>query len=70
MDNHINEKCIIIPIIVRPSDFSDLEFAKFQAFPTDAKAINTWDNQDLAWQNVIKGLKKSIKYVQEGNLKR
>lgn len=50
----------IISIIVRPCDWVDCEFAKFQAVPQNAKPITLWDNQDTAWLDVIDGIKKTL----------
>ena len=48
----------IIPIVVRPSDLSQLKISKFQALPKDARPISKWDDKDEAWLNVIQGLKR------------
>lgn len=50
----------IISIIVRPCDWNDCEFAKFQAVPKNAHPITLWDNQDSAWLDVIDGIKKTL----------
>ena len=50
-------KQIIIPILVRACDFSSLHLSRFQALPTGAKPITSWENLDEAWLNVTKGIK-------------
>ncbi len=50
----------IISIIVRPCDWHECKFSKFQAVPKDAKPITLWDNEDSAWLDAITGLKKHI----------
>jgi len=49
---------IIIPVLVRACDFSSLHLSRFQALPTGAKPITSWDNLDEAWLNVTEGIKK------------
>lgn len=50
----------IISIVVRPCDWEDCEFSKFQAAPKDAKPITKWTDRDEAWLNVVQSIKKYI----------
>ncbi|MBN7820067.1 TIR domain-containing protein [Bowmanella yangjiangensis] len=50
----------IISIVVRPCDWEDCEFSKFQAAPKDAKPITRWEDRDEAWLNVVQSIKKHI----------
>ncbi|MBV9228495.1 MAG: toll/interleukin-1 receptor domain-containing protein, partial [Chloroflexi bacterium] len=50
----------VIPIVLRPTDWKDAPFAHLQALPTDARAITTWSNQDEAFLDVVKGLRRVI----------
>lgn len=58
---HNNGEAIIIPVIIRPCDFSNLEIGKLQALPTGGKPISKWDDKDEAWLDVLNGIKKVIK---------
>lgn len=51
------EACII-PIILRPVDFSGIPFSEFQALPKDGKPVTSFKNQDEAWVNISKGIHK------------
>lgn len=64
---HDSKQSIVIPIILRPSDWTDAPFSKLQALPKDALAITLWDNEDEAWLNVASGIKASIAEI--NNLK-
>ena len=57
MKRHHDGEAIIIPVILEPCDWSWLPFAKFQAFPKDARAITTWDNQNEAFLDVAAGIR-------------
>jgi len=57
---HENE-IIILPIILRPFDFENSGFNQFKTLPKDGRAITTWENQDLAFLDVVKGLEMVIK---------
>jgi hypothetical protein len=59
-------KAWVIPIIVRPCEFSGTPFAKLQALPTDAKPVTIWGNSDKAWLNVQQGIAKAVKEIAAG----
>ncbi|MEM5504720.1 toll/interleukin-1 receptor domain-containing protein [Shewanella frigidimarina] len=61
---HKEKKAQLIPIIIRPVDWTDSELSKLQGLPKDALAISSWSNADEAWVNVISGLKKHIQLFQ------
>ena len=63
MERHESNQAIVIPIILRPSDWSDAPFASIQALPREAQAVTKWDNEDEAWQDVVSGIKKSIEKI-------
>lgn len=50
----------IIPVILRPCDWYDQTYKKFQALPANAVPITMWDNEDEAFMSVVSGLKKLI----------
>lgn len=60
LEKHAAGTARIISIIVRPCDWGDCEFSKFQAVPKDALPISKWDNEDSAWLDAVKGLKRHI----------
>ncbi|BBE49860.1 hypothetical protein OYT1_ch0287 [Ferriphaselus amnicola] len=57
---HEEGRAKLIPILVRPCDWSCSELSKFQAVPKDAKPITTWPNPDEAWLDVISGIKRQL----------
>lgn len=52
-----NNKLIIIPIIIRPIEMSQLELKCFQVVPSGAEPVVKWANRDEAWVDVLKELK-------------
>ena len=50
----------VIPLLVRPVDWTDAPFAHLQALPTDAKAISSWQNKDTALVDVAAGIRRVI----------
>jgi ATP-dependent Clp protease ATP-binding subunit ClpA len=65
LDNHEQGRARVIPVIVRPTDWTGTPFSKLQALPENAKPVTTWANRDMAWLNVTKGIRKAIEELQE-----
>jgi tetratricopeptide (TPR) repeat protein len=57
---HEENSARVIPIIIRPCDWSHTPFARLQSLPRDGKPITTWENQDVAWHNVAAGIRRAI----------
>lgn len=61
---HASKTATLIPIIVRPCEWEDSPFSKFHALPKDAKAVNLWTPEDLAWKDIAQKLKKTFDETQ------
>ncbi len=57
---HESGEAIVIPIILRPVQWDIAPFGALQALPSDGKPITTWNNQDEAWLDVVKGVQQAI----------
>ena len=53
------EACVI-PIILKPVDWSGAPFGKLQALPKNAKPITRWDDPDEALLDVAQGIRKVV----------
>ena len=60
MQRHDAGEACVIPIILRPSGWEKTPFSKLQALPTDAKAVTLWENQDEAFLDIARGIRKTI----------
>jgi len=58
VERHDRGEARVIPIIVQPADWEWAPFGKLQALPKDARPITTWPNQDEAWLDVARGIRK------------
>ncbi|MBD2290790.1 AAA-like domain-containing protein [Microcystis wesenbergii FACHB-1317] len=47
----------VIPIILKPVDWSGAPFGKLQALPKNAKPVTTWSNRGEAFLNIAKGIR-------------
>ena len=60
MERHEAGEALVIPIILRPVDWEEAPFGKLQALPRDAKAVTLWENQDEAFRNIARGIRKAV----------
>ncbi|HEY1354619.1 MAG TPA: toll/interleukin-1 receptor domain-containing protein [Ktedonobacteraceae bacterium] len=47
----------VVPVILRPTELEGTPFMTLQALPRNAKPISTWSNEDIAWVEVVQGIK-------------
>jgi tetratricopeptide (TPR) repeat protein len=60
LQRHNADDAQVIPIILRPCDWSHAPFTSLQCLPRDGKAVTLWDNQDQAWDDVTTGIRQAI----------
>jgi hypothetical protein len=60
MERHEAGEARVIPIILRPTDWSGTPFDKLQALPTNDKPITKWSNRDDAFLDVVKGIREAV----------
>ncbi len=63
MERHEAGEARIIPIILRPCDWTTSPFSKLQALPKDAKPVTKWANRDEAWANIAAGIRAVIQEI-------
>ena len=64
MKLHKARKARIIPIILRPVDWTKAPFASLQALPTDGRPVTEWPNQDSAFLNIAQGIRRAVEELQ------
>ncbi|SDL40101.1 TIR domain-containing protein [Janthinobacterium sp. OK676] len=65
MSLHESGRARVVPIFIMPTVFNEAPFAGLQGLPKDAVSVSEWDNVDLAWQNVVIGLRKVLEEIRE-----
>lgn len=60
LDRHEEGRTIVIPIIIRPTDWSDAPFSRIKALPRDGSPVTKWPTTDDAWLNVVEEIKPLI----------
>jgi hypothetical protein len=66
MERHEARKARVIPIILRPCDWQSSPFGKIQVLPTGGKPVTTWPNQDEAFLDIAKGIRKAVQNMLPG----
>jgi len=59
-------EAIVIPVILRPCDWTEAPFSKLQALPKDAKPVTTWANRDEAFLDVARGIRAAVQSKSSG----
>lgn len=63
MERHETGEACVIPIILRPVNWSRAPFGKLQALPKNAKPVAMWTSQDEAFLNISQGIEKVVAQV-------
>ncbi|MPZ82340.1 MAG: TIR domain-containing protein [Actinophytocola sp.] len=53
----------VLPVIVKPADFRNMPFGRFQALPRNLRPISTWANADEAWLEVVHGVREVVRDI-------
>lgn len=59
MERHEAGEARVVPVILRPCDWSGAPFGKLQALPKNARPVTTWPNRDEAFTDIAKGIRKT-----------
>ncbi|HEX8599492.1 MAG TPA: toll/interleukin-1 receptor domain-containing protein [Chloroflexia bacterium] len=65
LERHTSGEARVIPIILRPVDWEDMEIRKLQALPTDGKPVSSWRDKHGAFASIAKGIRKASKEIEE-----
>ena len=60
MKRHEAGEAQVIPIILKPCDWTGAPFGKLQALPKNAKPVTKWDDRDEAFLNVAQGIRAAL----------
>lgn len=70
-EKHRKGEALLIPIVIRPTHWNDSEFYNIQSLPKDSKPVTTWENVDMAWLDVVQGIKVALsEFKPENNMKK
>lgn len=61
-DNRNGDTTLLVPILIRPCDWTVLEDFNIKVLPNNLKAISSWGNEDEAFLHVVNELRSIIKH--------
>jgi hypothetical protein len=60
LERHDAREARVIPIILRSVDWQGAPFARLQCLPKDAIAVAAWANEDEAFTDIARGIRRAI----------
>ena len=63
LERHRSGQVRVIPVILRPCDWSHAPFADLLAVPRDGKPVTKWQNKDEAFLDIAKSIRKVIEEI-------
>jgi hypothetical protein len=60
LERHEAGRAVVVPILLRPCDFSTAPFFKLQPLPRTRIPVTSWTDQDQAWTEITTELRKLI----------
>ncbi|MFO1431024.1 MAG: TIR domain-containing protein [Candidatus Competibacteraceae bacterium] len=58
LERHKSHEARVIPIILRPADWSGGLFSELQALPSGGKPVTLWSNRDEAFLNIVSSIRQ------------
>lgn len=60
LERHRAGEARVIPVILRACDWHSAPFGKLNAVPTDGRPVTSWANQDEAFADIAKSIRKAV----------
>jgi len=60
LERHRSGKAVVIPVIVRPTDWQSTPLAVVQPLPQEGRAVTDWSNPDQAFVNIVAGIRHVV----------
>jgi tetratricopeptide (TPR) repeat protein len=68
IQRHDLGQAVVVPVVVRPVDWSLTPFHHIQVLPMNGKAVSLWPNRDQAFVHIVQGLKRLIEHRRSGSV--
>jgi internalin A len=60
LERHASGEAVVIPVILRPLNWTKAPFAKLTALPRDGIPVTVWKTRDEAWEDVARGIERTL----------
>lgn len=68
LERHRNGEARVIPVILRPVDWTGMPFGAIQALPKNGKAVTSWRNRDESYVDITLGIRKVVEQLRQERL--
>jgi formylglycine-generating enzyme required for sulfatase activity len=68
LERHNLGEAYVIPIILRPVDWSISPFSHIQSLPKDGKPVTMWGNRDEAFLDIVTGIRSVIDIISSAGI--
>ena len=68
MERHDHGEARVIPVVLRPVDWSRAPFARLNALPREGKPVTSWTNSDEAFVQIAQGIRHEVESFLSGEL--
>lgn len=65
MERHRHKEAVVIPIFIKPCDWTGMPFGKIQGLPKDAIPVSEHKNQDKVLMEVAKGIRSVVERLRK-----
>ena len=60
LDRHEKEGLPVIPVLLRPVDWTLAPFGRLQALPRDARPVTEWPDRDAAFRDITRAIREKL----------
>lgn len=60
MERHEAGEARVVPVVLRPVDWTGAPFSELQALPKDARPVVSWPSRDEAFVDVTRGIRRLV----------
>jgi len=65
LERHDAGEALVIPVILRPADWTSSALGQLQALPAQGKPVTKWSNRDEAFTSVAQGIRQAALQLQQ-----
>lgn len=67
MERHEAKEAKVIPVILRPCDWTSAPFGKLLALPKDGRPVSKWSDRDDAFLDIVQGIRRVAERLKDAN---
>ena len=60
LERHRRGEAIVIPVVLKPTDWETGSLKKLQALPPDGKPVSSWSDTEAGYVEIARGLRRAV----------